>query len=71
MGLFDGLGTELSSRFGLGDKAGPLLSALLSLITDSDKGGLAGFLDRLRRGGLGDQVASWVGTGTNATVAPE
>ncbi len=70
MGIFDGLVTELSTRFGLGDKAGPLLSGLLALITDSDKGGLTGFLDRLRRGGLGDQVASWVGTGTNATVAP-
>ncbi len=26
MGLFDGLVTELASRFNLGDKAGPLLS---------------------------------------------
>ncbi len=40
------------------------------MITDSDKGGLTGFLDRLRSGGLSDQVASWVGSGTNANVEP-
>ncbi len=62
--------TELASRFNLGDKAGPLLSGLLGLIADNDKGGLTGFLDRLRRGGLSDQVASWVGSGTNANVEP-
>jgi len=41
------------------------------LISDRDRGGLPGFLDRLRRGGLGDQVASWIGTGSSASLTPE
>ncbi len=57
MGLFDGLVTELASRFNLGDKAGPLLSGLLGLIADNDKGGLTsrqpGALRAPGRGGAG------------------
>jgi outer membrane protein OmpA-like peptidoglycan-associated protein/uncharacterized protein YidB (DUF937 family) len=71
MGLFDGLVTQVASRFNLGDRAGPLLTALLGLVTDSGGGGLTGFLERLRRGGLGEQVNSWVGTGPNAPVSTE
>ena len=71
MGPFDGLVAQVASRFHLGDRAGPLVTALLGLVTDSGQGGLAGFLDRLRRGGLGEQVNSWVGTGPNAPVSTE
>jgi len=34
-------------------------------------GGLDGLLTRLRAGGLGDEVESWVSTGPNATVEPD
>lgn len=34
-------------------------------------GGLDGLLAKLRAGGLGDEVDSWVSTGTNAAVEPE
>lgn len=71
MGLFDNLLTEVAGRFGLGAKAGPLVSALVSRIGDDQQGGLVGFLDRFRQAGLGDRVASWVGTGTNQPLAPE
>ena len=33
-------------------------------------GGLDGILGKLRAGGLGDEVDSWVSTGTNAPVEP-
>ena len=36
-----------------------------------DAGGLDALLAKLRAGGLGDQVDSWVSTGPNATVEPE
>jgi uncharacterized protein YidB (DUF937 family) len=34
-------------------------------------GGIDGLLDKLRAGGLGGQVDSWVSTGANQPVAPE
>jgi uncharacterized protein YidB (DUF937 family) len=34
-------------------------------------GGLDGLLAKLRAGGLGDEVDSWVSTGTNADVEPD
>ena len=34
-------------------------------------GGLDGILGKLRAGGLGDEVDSWVSTGTNAPVEPD
>lgn len=71
MGLFDGvLGGALGS---LGQAAGQsggdtmprLLMALLQ-----QQGGLAGLLEMLKKHGLAEQVASWVGTGGNLQVAP-
>ena len=41
------------------------------MMTGNGQGGIGGFLDRLRAGGLSQQVASWVGTGSNAAVAPD
>ncbi len=34
-------------------------------------GGLGGLLQRFQNAGLGDQVASWIGTGTNQPVSPD
>jgi outer membrane protein OmpA-like peptidoglycan-associated protein/uncharacterized protein YidB (DUF937 family) len=69
--MSDELAADLANRFNLGDRAGPLLAAVLGLITDSRTDGFAGFIQRLRRGGLGQQVSSWVGTGPNEPVTPE
>ena len=71
MGAFDGLIAELAGKFNLEDRAAPLCSGLLGVMTDSSSGGLTGFVDRMRRGGLGQQVNSWIGTGPNESVAPE
>ncbi len=68
MFMFDSIINESSQKFGLGDKAGNLLSSLLGLITDQSQGGFAGFLDRFRQAGLGDIADSWVGRGANTTL---
>lgn len=52
---------------GLGGGQGALLQAVIDLIQNSE-GGLGGLLPKLGQGGLGDQVASWVGTGQNQAV---
>jgi uncharacterized protein YidB (DUF937 family) len=64
---------DLSSLLGgLGGAQGTdptaAVGGLTTAITQS--GGLDGLLGKLREGGLGDQVDTWVSTGPNATVDP-
>lgn len=71
MSLFDAIISEAGQRFGLGDKSGTLLSALLALITDQNRGGFPGFLDRFSQAGLGNLAASWIASGDNAELSTE
>ncbi|MFN0123328.1 MAG: YidB family protein [Blastocatellia bacterium] len=69
MGIFDSLIGEVAERFGLGSKAGPLLSALLSLVTSRESGGITGFLAKFQNAGLTDVVSSWIGMGENKALS--
>lgn len=71
MSLFDSIISEAGQRFGLGDKSGTLLSALLALITDQNRGGFPGFLDRFSQAGLGNLAASWISSGDNAQLSTQ
>lgn len=71
MSLFDSIINEAAERFGLGNKAGTLLSALLSLMTDQNRGGFAGFLDLFSKAGLGDLATSWIGSDANTELSSE
>ncbi|MGI9034866.1 MAG: OmpA family protein [Pyrinomonadaceae bacterium] len=71
MSIFDSIVGETEGKFGLGDKAGNLLSALLGLITDQSRGGFSGFLNRFREVGLGDVADSWVSAGDNTLLSGE
>jgi uncharacterized protein YidB (DUF937 family)/outer membrane protein OmpA-like peptidoglycan-associated protein len=64
--MFETIIREAASRFGLGDKAGPLVQMLLAYLTNKDTGGLAGFMSRLSGAGLGNIAQSWLGGGANA-----
>ena len=64
--MFDLIIREAASRFGLGDKAGPLVQMLLGYITNKDSGGITGFMSKLSSGGLGDVAKSWLGGGAGA-----
>ena len=46
-----------------------MLESVVGLITQH--GGLNGLLEKLKGGGLGDAVSSWVGTGANHPVSGE
>lgn len=48
---------------------GRLLSGLLA--NGAIQGGLAGLLQQLQAGGLGEQVQSWISTGSNLPVSGE
>ena len=71
MSLFDSIISEAGERFGLGNKSGTLLSALLSLMTDQNRGGFAGFLDLFSKAGLGDVATSWISSGANSELSDE
>jgi outer membrane protein OmpA-like peptidoglycan-associated protein/uncharacterized protein YidB (DUF937 family) len=64
--MFDIIIREAASRFGLGDKAGPLVQMLLAFITNKDTGGLSGFMSKLTNGGMGSMAQSWLGGGAGA-----
>jgi uncharacterized protein YidB (DUF937 family) len=45
------------------------ISAITNLV--NSQGGLQGLVQQLNQGGLGDQVKSWIGTGSNQSVSGE
>ncbi len=64
--MFDAIIKEVASKFGLGDKAMPLIQMLLAYMSNSQTGGLSGFMDKFKNAGLGSLAQSWLGGGTNA-----
>ena len=69
--MFDSIIKGVNEKYDLGDKAGALISAFLALMTDSESGGFAGFINRFRTAGLGDLADSWVSSGANTPVSNE
>lgn len=57
----------------LGDKMGDMggIMDALSGLTDGNGLDLAGITDKLKEGGLGDQLSSWLGDGENAPVSAD
>ena len=70
MAMFDTLVDDLASRYGLGANARTFVREVLAIIANSP-GGLGGFLDRLKSGGLTSEVASWLGRPDAAPLAAE
>lgn len=70
MGLLDSLTGLLSSQSEDGTPA--VMSLLNMLIGDrGQEGGLGAIIGQLQSSGLGDQVASWLGSGDNLPVSGE
>jgi OmpA-OmpF porin, OOP family len=68
MATFDTLIDDLAGRFGLGANARTLVKEVLTMISTS-QGGLGGFLDRLKSGGLTSEVGTWLGRADAAPIA--
>jgi len=67
MGLLDSIAGAVMGK--LGGQSGGMAQIALDMF--NQHGGLNGVLDKLKSGGLGDQVASWVGTGENQAVSAD
>jgi len=71
MTILEPIINDVSEQFGLRGKAGPIMNALLILMSNERTGGLQGFLDQFRRAGLGETVSSWVSRGSNTPITTE
>lgn len=67
--MFESVVSKARNKFDLGDKANALLTALLALATDANRGGFAGFLGKFKDAGLEDVVSSWINSGANAPIS--
>ena len=70
MAMFDALVDDLAGRYGLGANARAFVREVLAMIANSP-GGVGGFLDTLKSGGLTSEVASWLGRPDAAPLAAE
>jgi len=74
VGLFDQIVSgALRGAMGQGGgETGSLLPGLLGqVLGQTNLGSVGGLLAQLQQGGLGDQVASWLGNGANAAISPD
>jgi len=67
MGLLDAVvGMATGGNTGGGS---PLMNIAMQLLSNSQNGGLQGLVQQFQKSGLGEQVASWVGTGSNLPIS--
>lgn len=72
MGLLDRVTGALGGGAGGNGGANPLLGVVMQMLSNQGQGGgLAGLVKAFQDKGMGDQVASWVGTGQNLPISPE
>jgi uncharacterized protein YidB (DUF937 family) len=73
MGLFDQIVSgALRGAMGGGQGEGSLMPGLLGqLLGQTNLGSIGGLLSQLQQGGLGDQVATWLGSGANHAISAD
>ncbi len=67
MGLFDSLAGNMLGK--LGGEKGAIAQVAIDLFNQN--GGLPGVLEKFKAAGFADEVASWVGTGSNLPISAE
>lgn len=59
--MFDAVVSDLSERYGLGDRSRELFGLLMGYIFNDRRGGFGGFVEGFREQGHGELVMSWFG----------
>ena len=69
MGILDMLTSMLASK-GAGELESAVIPVVLSeVLGNGGQGGLSAIVAKLEQAGLGDQVKSWIGNGTNLPIS--
>lgn len=72
MGLLDSVMGALGGAGGNGSGNNAMLDAVMQLLSNQGgNGGLAGLVKTFQEQGLGEHIASWIGTGQNLPVSAE
>jgi uncharacterized protein YidB (DUF937 family) len=74
MGLFDAIVGQVSSTLvntGTSGGQGGLMDIVSGLINNPQTGGIEGLVKSFQDKGLGDAMASWIGTGVNQAISGE
>jgi uncharacterized protein YidB (DUF937 family) len=71
MGILDGILGAVTGKSSGGGTEQLLMNAVIGMISNKQSGGLGGLVDMLSKGGLGDVVSSWVGTGQNLPISAD
>ncbi len=73
MGLLNSLTATLGGSGGSLDQveAAAMPALISTVLAKTNLGDLQGLATQLQRGGLGDQVRSWLGNGANLPVSPD
>jgi len=67
MGLFDSVAGAVLGK--LGGEQGKMAQIAMDLF--NQYGGVSGILEKFKENGMAEQVASWVGRGTNLPISAE
>jgi uncharacterized protein YidB (DUF937 family) len=70
MGLLDQIAGALGGQMGGGTGQNQMIQLVMQLL-QNHPGGLQGLIEQFTRAGLGQQAASWVGTGQNMPISAE
>ena len=70
MGLFDEVVSSVGKQLGGGGQ-NSLMEQALAVINNPETGGLQGLIEKFQKGGLGEIVSSWIGTGANQPVSAD
>lgn len=71
MSLIDDIATRVKAATGQSTTANGVIDSVVTYLNDPANGGLQGLLTKFQSGGLGAQVQSWIGTGSNLPVTRE
>jgi len=72
IGLFDEVVSIVGKQLGGGDgQQNNLIEQAMAMINNPAMGGLPGKIEKFQKGGLGEIVSSWVGTGANQPVSAD
>ncbi len=74
MGLFDAIAGQVGNALGnpgAGGGQGGLMDIVAGLINNPQTGGIEGLIKNFQEKGLGDTMASWIGTGVNQAISSE